>query len=258
MHSRSLLLLAPFALLAAAAVAAQAPQHFAQGSVVPREVFVTDQQGEKASLRDLLQAQPGEINVVFLFGGGDMGAGQPGHLWCADSFEDSHILRTLVGKYKGEPVGFVAIASAPVYHSAALGAQNRVFLDAAEDSEEFLEARKSFVASTQAAKDAGILPIQPYFDTRLRLMLNSGGRAQPGPGYGQRQSWFGAFRAADERQFYGVPSYWLIADDGTVLTAPFRGNVYHPHGGEVQIGYTLADVDAALGRLLAAQAAATP
>ena len=67
---------------------------------------------------------------------------------------------------------FVAIASAPVYHSGALGAKNRVFLDAAESSEEFRAARAAFIASTQAAKDAGILPIQPHFDLRLHLMLN--------------------------------------------------------------------------------------
>jgi len=147
-------------------------------------------------------------------------------------------------------VGFVAIASAPVYHSGALGAKNRVFLDAAEDSDDFRQARESFISSTQAAKDAGILPIQPYFDLRLRLMLNPGGRMQPAEGYGERQSWFGAFRAANETQFYGVPSFWLVADDGTVLAPPFRGNVYHPHGTQLRINYTFADVDSALEKLL--------
>lgn len=243
--------LAPVLLLAASAATAQSPIHFAQGSVIPREVTVSDQQGDQVSLRDLLEAQPGEVNLVFIFGGGDMGAGQPGHLWCQDSFEDTHILRTLVGKYKGKSVGFVAVASAPVYHSGALGAKNRVFLDAADDSVDFKQARAGFVASTQASKDDGILPIQPYYDVRLRLMLNPGGTMQPGAGYGEKQPWFGAFRAADEKQFYGVPSYWLIADDGTVLAAPFRGNVYHPHGGTMRISYTLADVDAALAGLLA-------
>lgn len=258
MHSRSLRrVLLPVALLAASATAAQV-QHLARGSVVPHEVFVDERQGGQVSLRDLLKAQPGTVNVVFVFGGGDMGSQMPGHLWCEDSFEDSHILRTLVGKYKGKPVGFVAIASAPVYHSGALGAQNRVFLDAAEDSEDFRQAREKFIASTQAAMDAGILPIQPHYDLRLRLMLNTTGRMQPGAGYGERQPWFGAFRAAQETQFYGVPSYWLIADDGTVLAAPFRGNVYHPHGGEVRINYTFADVDAALGRLLADAAPGAP
>jgi hypothetical protein len=245
-------LVALMSLLACSVASAQSTTPFTQGSIIPREVFISDEQGSQVSLRSLLEAQPGKINVVFIFGGGDMGAKMPGRLWCQDSFEDTHILRTLVGKYAGKPVGFVAIASAPVYHTAALGAKDRVFLDAAEDSDEFREARSSFIASTEAARQAGILPIQPYFDTRLHLMLNSGGKMQPGPGYGALQPWFGAFRAAGETQFYGVPSFWLVADDGTVLTAPFRGNVYHPHNAELRINYTFADVDAQLVRLLTA------
>jgi hypothetical protein len=241
--------------LACGAAAAEGPVPLVQGSVIPLEVFVSDQQGSQVSLRSLLESQPGNINVVFIFGGGDMGARMPGRLWCQDSFEDTHILRTLVGKYQGKSVGFVAIASAPVYHSGALGAKNRVFLDAAEGSEEFREARAAFIASTQASKDAGILPIQPYFDVRLRLMLNPGGKLQPGTGYGEKMPWFGAFRAANETQFYGVPSFWLVADDGTVLAAPFRGNVYHPHDAELRINYTFADVDAQLAKLLAASPA---
>ena len=243
-------LAASLSLLACGICGAQNPMSLAEGSVIPADVFVSNAQGSQVSLRSLLEAQPGNINVVFIFGGGDMGSNMPGRLWCQDSFEDTHILRTLVGKYQGKPVGFVAIASAPVYHTGALGAKNRVFLDAAEDSEDFRQARASFIASTQAAKDAGILPIQPHFDLRLRLMLNPGGRIQPGAGYGERKPWFGAFRAADEKQFYGVPSYWLVADDGTVLAPVFRSNVYHPHGTELRINYTFADVDAQLARLL--------
>lgn len=233
---------------------AQQQMTLEKGSVIPHEVFVSDAQGSQASLRSLMESQPGNVNVVFIFGGGDMGSKMPGRLWCQDSFEDTHILRTLVGKYAGQPVGFVAIASAPVYHSAMLGAKNRVFLDAADNSEEFREARASFISSTQAAKDAGILPIQPYFDVRLHLMLNTAGKVQPGTGYGRRQPWFGAFRAAGETQFYGVPSFWLVADDGTVLAEPFRGNVYHPHGGDLKIRYTFSDVDAQLASLVPAPA----
>jgi hypothetical protein len=238
-------------LLGCGTAIAQSLAPFAQGSVIPPEVFVSDQQGSQVSLRSLLETQPGNINVVFIFGGGDMGSRMPGRLWCQDSFEDTHILRTLVGKYEGKPVGFVAIASAPVYHSGTLGAKNRVFLDAAESSDDFKQAREAFIASTQAAKDGGILPIQPYFDLRLRLMLNPGSKIPPGAGYGDRQSWVGAFRATDETQFYGVPSFWLVADDGTVLAPPFRGNVYHPHGAPVHINYKFPDVDAQVARLLA-------
>lgn len=250
-------ILAVLVICATGRAIAQSPLRFTQGSVIPREVFVNDDKGSEVSLRGLLEAQPGNVNVLFVFGGGDMGAHLPGHLWCADSFEDSHILRTLMGKYQGKPVGFVAIASAPVYHSGALGAKNRVFLDAADNSKDFKKARAAFISSTLAAKEVGILPLQPYFDLRLRLMLNRGGKVQPGTGYGVIQPWFGAFRAVGETQFYGVPSYWIIADDGTVLAEPFRGNVYHPHGAEVNIRYTFADVDAAVSRLLKSATATT-
>ena len=229
---------------------AEASLHYEQGSVIPREVFVSDQQGSQVSLRTLFEQQEGNINVLFIFGGGDLGSNMPGHLWCPDSFEDTHILRTLVGKYEGKGVGFVAVASAPVYHSSALGSKNRVFLDAADDSGDFREARSSFIDSTMAAKKDGILPIQPYFDLRLRLMLNPSERMKPGAGFGTKADWHGAFRAADESQFYGVPSFWLVADDGTVLAQPFRGNVYHPHGADVVIRYTFKDIDKVLGELL--------
>ncbi len=233
------------ALLIAAAVAAPATP-FNQGSLIPATVTVGDAQGDRVSLLDLFAAQPGNVNVLFIFGGGDLGSGMPGHLWCQDSFEDTHILRTLYGRYQGKGVGFVAVAAAPVYHSRVLGAKDRVFLDAADDSADFRAARQAFVDSTLAARKVGVLPFAPHFDVRFALMRNPSGNLQPGPGLGAAEDWHGAFRAADETQFYGVPSYWLIDDRGKVLAAPFRGNVYHPHGGEVRIGYTLADVERAL------------
>jgi hypothetical protein len=234
-----------YVLLNAVAMAAPAT-HFSEGSVIPAAVTVGDAHGERVSLLDLFAGQPGDVNVLFIFGGGDLGSGMPGHLWCQDSFEDTHILRTLYGKYQGKGVGFVAVAAAPVYHSKVLGAKDRVFVDAADDSVDFRAARQAFVDSTLAARKVGILPIAPYFDVRFALMLNPSVNLKPGTGHGAVEDWHGAFRAADETQFYGVPSYWLIDDRGKVLTAPFRGNVYHPHGGEVSVRYTFADVDRAL------------
>lgn len=237
--------LVSFASLHAVALAAPAP-HFSEGSVIPAAVTVDDAEGERVSLLDLFARQPGDVNVLFIFGGGDLGSGLPGHLWCQDSFEDTHILRTLYGRYQGKGVGFVAVAAAPVYHSRVLGAKDRVFLDAADDSADFRAARQSFVDSTLEARKVGVLPFDPHFDVRFALMANPSANLKPGPGYGTVEDWHGAFRAADETQFYGVPSYWLVDDRGKVLAAPFRGNVYHPHGGEVRIRYTLADVDRAL------------
>ena len=224
--------------------------HYVKGSVIGEAVFVTDKDGSSVSLRKLLAEQSGKVNVVFIFGGGDLGSGSPGHLWCPDSFEDTHILRTLVGKYVGKPVNFIAVASAPVYHSQTLGQPAKVFLDAADDSAEFRKAKDAFITSTQAAKDSGILPIQPYFDLRLRLMLSPLPGFKPGASFGERADWQGAFRAEKETQFYGVPSFWLVSDSGEILAPPFRGNVYHPHGAELHISYTLSDVDAAIQALL--------
>jgi hypothetical protein len=238
-----------YAVLGAAALAAPT-EHLVEGSVIPAAVAVEDAQGGDVSLLSLFAAQPGNVNVLFIFGGGDLGKGLPGQLWCPDSFEDTHILRTLHGKYRNKGVGFVAVASAPVYHGRALGAKDRVFLDAANDSDDFKAARQNFIDSTLAAHKNGILPIAPHFDTRFALMLNPSDKLRPGPGYGNIKDWYGAFRAADETQFYGVPSYWLVDDQGKVLVAPFRGNVYHPHGGDLRIRYTFSDVDRAVQRVL--------
>jgi hypothetical protein len=230
---------------------AASTRHFDAGSSIPAAVTVSDAQGKQISLLALFAAQPGNINVLYIFGGGDMGTNMPGHLWCQDSFEDTHILRTLFDKYRRKNLGFVAVAAAPVYHSGVLRAKDRVFLDAASNSADFRAARQSFVESTLAAQKDGILPFTPHFDARFSLLLNPSEKQQPGPGYGAIESWYGAFRAADETQFYGVPTFWLIDDDGKVLTAPFRGNVYHPHGNDVRIRYTYSDIETAIDGALA-------
>jgi hypothetical protein len=241
-----------FVLCASASIQAE-PLHYAQGSVIAPEAVVSDSAGSVVSLRTLLAQQDSKVNVLFVFGGGDLGFGMPGHLWCPDSFEDTSILRTLVGKYAGKGVDFVAVASAPVYHSQVMKAPARVFLDEPADSDAFLAASKAFIESTQAARTDGILPLDPYFDLRFALMLNRSENQLPGAGYGELADWHGAFRAAHETQFYGVPGFWLVSDAGEILAEPFRGNVYHPHGAEVNINYTFSDIDAALSALLDAQ-----
>ena len=63
-------------------------------------------------------------------------------------------------------------------------------------------------------------------------------------------SWQGVFRAPEETQFYGVPSFWIINKNGEVLAAPLRGNIYHPHGEDVTINYTFSNIDRVLQGLL--------
>jgi hypothetical protein len=237
-------------LLLAATVLQAQPLTYAKGSVISPAAYVTDQHGSQASLHGLLAAHPDELTVLFIFGGGDMGFGLPGDLWCQDSFEDTHILRTLAAKYRDQGVNFVAVASAPVYHSQMLGFPGRVFLDEAADSEAFTQAAAAFVDSTLAAHENGILPVEPWFDLRLQLMLSRTEDLLPGAAFGALQDWQGAFRAAGETQFYGVPSFWILSAEGEVLAEPWRGNIYHPHGGDVTINYTFADIDARLQELL--------
>jgi hypothetical protein len=225
-------------------------ESYGKGSLIAPQAVVADSKGSTVSLRSLLADSGSKVNVVFIFGGGDLGFGMPGHLWCPDSFEDTHILRTLVGKYADKGVGFIAVAAAPVYHSQVMRAPARVFLDEPDDSEDFLKASKAFIDSTQASRAAGILPVEPWYDLRFALMLNRSPDLLPGKGYGALQPWQGAFRDPAETQYYGVPGFWLVSDGGEVLAEPFRGNVYHPHGSEVSIRYTFNDVDAALQSLL--------
>lgn len=243
------LLKLPRVFAAATAPGPQQALHYGRGSRVDPAVHVADAQGRQYSLLSLLGEQAA-VNVLFLFGGGDMGREMPGRLWCQDSFEDSHILRVLIDKYKDRPVHFISVAVPPAHHTRFLGYPDRVFLTAAQDSDAFLQARQALVDSTQASHESGILPQVPYYDFRFRLLHQ---RPQAGTEDSEaiaRAPWEGAFRAADESQFYGVPNFWLLGRDGEVLTAPFRGNIYHPHGGEPKISYTYNDVDQAIARLL--------
>jgi hypothetical protein len=249
--------LALCSVLGARAVGAQSPEpaRYDRGDVISPEVFVTDRDGRDVTLRNLLAASGGRITVLYIFGGGDLGSGNPGHLWCPDSFEDIHILRTLVGKYADANVNFIAVAEVPVYHSQMLGAPIGVFFNEPDDSRAFAKARKAFVDSTMAAFEDGIVPVEPYFDLRFRLnMKRTPGLLpglEPGDPFGPLADWMGAFRDPTDTQLYGVPSLWFLSSDGEILADVYRGNVYHPHGADVSIRYTFADVDATLQALLA-------
>ena len=229
--------------------AADFDAEYAQGDTISPAIFVEDSDGSQVQLASLLEAESG-VNVLFIFGGGDLGAGLPGHLWCPDSFEDTHILRTLYGKYVPMGVNFIAVGVAPVYHSQMLGQKAGVFLTDANGSPDFVQASKAFADSTQAAFESGILPVEPFLDTRFRLMFNRSPDLAPREAYGEVFSWQGVFRNPQETQFYGVPGFWILDNDGRVLVAPFRGNIYHPHGADVTISYTFEDIGTTLEALL--------
>lgn len=242
-----LLLLAGFLQQVAAA---EFETEYEKGDIISPEIFVSDKAGSQVHLASLLENTASGINVLFIFGGGDLGSGMPGHLWCPDSFEDTHILRTLYGKYADKGVNFIAVGVAPVYHSQFLGHKAGVFLTDAGESEDFRTAEQDFRESTLAAYDSGILPVEPYLDSRFRLMFNRSPDLAPRAQYGEVYNWQGVFRDPQETQFYGVPGFWIMDAEGRILAAPFRGNIYHPHGAEVTIKYTYSDIDRVLASLL--------
>lgn len=236
--------------LSALTHAAEFDAQYTNGDVIDPGIFVTDTTGSQVNLASLISKSDSGLSVLFIFGGGDMGMGMPGHLWCPDSFEDTHILRTLHGKYASQGVNFIAVAAAPVYHTQMLGHEAGVFFTQAPVSEGFNKAQQAFAQSTRASFESGILPVEPYLDTGFRLMFNRTPELMPGENYGEVFSWQGVFRDPGETQFYGVPSFWIVDSEGKILAEPFRGNIYHPHGAEVSIKYTFSDIDQVLQTLL--------
>ncbi|MEM7280307.1 MAG: hypothetical protein AAF438_01565 [Pseudomonadota bacterium] len=217
-----------------------------QGDQVHHLVYVHNKQGERVLLRELV-SDTDTITVLYLFGGGAMGVkNKTAGLWCTDSFEDSHILRTLYAKYKDKGVNFVAVAFPAVFHTQYMGYPQSVFLEEADNSDAFSNAVDAFVDSTYAAHEFGIIPIEPYYDLRFRLLSDRS------DAYNQLEltPWDGAFRKTDESQTYGVPSFWILDSRGKILTKPFRGNIYHGLPETYSIAYTLQDVDEKMASLL--------
>lgn len=225
-------------------------KHYQQGSQVDADVELIDVDGQSVGLLDLLTQGGKDINVVYIFGGGAMGSEKSaGGIWCPDSFEDLHILRSLVSSYS-EQVNFIPIGVPAVYHTKPFGFAERALLDYSIDSVTYQDALSAYIDSTQMAFKNGIIPIQPYFDPRFRLLMSTHTQKSLLDSYGAIPAWQGAFRAEGETQRYGVPHFWIMDASGKVLTKPFRGNVYHPHGTAVNINYTLEDMVTVLDELL--------
>ncbi len=214
--------------------------NYAAGSVISDKVTVFNADDEPQSLRDVIAEHGNKVNVVFIFGGGGLGHAltqKTGGLWCPDSFEDMHILRSLKAAY-GEDIGIFPIAVPPAHHTAQLGMAQNAFLNQEFESREYQTAVSAFIDSTQAAVASGVIPAPVFYDSQYNLIVSPQDLEQRDI----RQAWHGAFRSASEKQTYGVPALWLLDRDGRVLAAPFRGNIYHPHGGDIVINYTLPDV----------------
>lgn len=219
-------------------------QHYQAGDTISSETFVHDKAGGQIRIKDLVSDN--KLSILYLFGGGAMGLeNKTGGLWCTDSYEDSHILRTLYAKYKGQDIGFIPVAFPAVFHTHYMNHPKKVFLNANNGSEEFVAATNAFVESTWSAHEQGIIPMEPYFDLRFRLLRARDDRFGP-----VENSWEGAFRKPGETQTYGVPSFWLVDKTGKILAAPFRGNIYHGLPETYSIAYTLKEVDQQIQSLL--------
>ena len=214
------------------------------GSQIGQQVSVLNDQGDSLSLRQIIQERGKAVNIVFIFGGGAMGhekGKDRGGLWCPDSYEELHIIRSLKSAY-AKQVGFFPIAVPPAHHTQYLGSSKGIFLQSDRGGEEYQTAVSGFIDSTQEAVTAGTIPYQTFYDAGYNFMVSE----QVLASRESRQDWHGAFRAANEAQTYGVPSIWIVDDEGRVLQPPFRGNIYHDHGEGILINYTLSDVVRAL------------
>ena len=232
----TLLLLATFQSLA------YGQQHYQLGSQLSEQVTVSDNAGAAIGLAKLIADSEAELSVIFIFGGGGMGhkrATKNGGLWCPDSYEDMHILRSLHNHYKGR-VAIMPIAVPPVFHSELLGYEKDLFFTD-KASLNYKKALNSFVDSTEAAFKQGTIPVQPFYDNDFNLLISQQ-RSKQRSAISPVKPWHGAFRAANETQHYGVPNLWLIDANGKIVAEPFRGNIYRPHGGDIKINYTLNDV----------------
>ncbi len=226
-------------------------QHYDMGSVLSSQIEIIDQQKQSHVLLDLVRTNNKKLTVLFLFGGGAMGSERAnGGIWCPDSFEDLHILRSLVSVYS-DVVNFIPIACPPVFHTKQLGFAKRAFFDYSQQSEEYQTALDAFISSTQDAFKYGIIPLQPYYDPQFRLLMSDDVKNSLDTVYGEVASWQGAFRSPEELQSYGVPNFWLVGMQGEVLEKPFRGNVYHPHQRQIDINYSLQDMIKAINAELA-------
>jgi len=217
--------------------------HYQQDSTINAEVTIQDSSGTLLHLLDLVRSQDKSLSVIYIFGGGAMGAESIKRgIWCQDSYEDLHILRSLVNSYS-EDVAFIAIAEPPVFHTRQMGFQERALLDFPQDSDTYQTAYQAFIESTQTAVDRGLIPIEPYLDMGFQLLMSDTQQSRLNESYGVVPDWQGAFRAPDEEQMYGVPAFWIVDENGKVLEQPFRGNIYHPHGDDgMRLNYSLQDL----------------
>jgi len=226
------------------------PCTYSIGQQIASDAFVVDKDLKTHTLLELCQKIADiRVNVLYIYGGGaHTREDRLGGIWCADSFEDFHILRYIYQKFDDSQVQIIPVACPPVYSSQHYGFAARVFLDEVDDSPKFNESVKQFMESTEKAITAKYIPLETYYDLRFRLLFNRREDLKPGAGYGAIYSWQGCLRASGETQKYGTPTIWLLDAKGVVLHEPFWGNIYHADPFDIR--YTILDLDKAIQRQL--------
>jgi len=227
-------------------------QHYAEGSLISNQITLFDKQQTPQNLSQLLAKIDKPVNLLYLFGGGGMGhasTDKTGGIWCPDSYADLDILHSLAERY-GERIGILPIAIPPVFDTRSFGVKKGGMIEREIDDSAYQQAVNAFVNSTQAAFELGTIPLQPLLDLHFNLLISEQTQAMRNNKSNAKQDWHGAFRAPEETQSYGVPNIWLVNSHGKVLSEPFRGNIYHAHGSDIAIRYTLQDVIAAIERNL--------
>lgn len=221
-----------------------------EGDRLDADAFVVDASGQTVNLRQRMARSAAGLSVLYLLGGGDLGAHKAGRLWCADPMQDAYILRSLSAKYAQRGVDFIVIAVPPLHHpDGAFPVSAQPLLRAARDSDAYQRAWRAFVDSTLDAQRVGTLPAPALFDAEHMLLGHPDAARAPASDRGVLPSG-GSLRDPWDEQVYGAPALWLFGRQGRVVSPPFRGKRCF-NVGDIGLVYTLADVDAAIATALA-------
>lgn len=232
------------ALRADVARAEAACRCYAAGARIDEDVFVQDTEQRAIPLLSLLKRP---VNVLVILGGAEHGAVP--RLWCGDSQRELPMLKRLRARFAGRGVAYVAVAVTPAYAEKNHGYVDGTFLKTPESHPTYLAAVAQFVAETEKLRERGELAAfdAVYYDPRFRLLDNPR-QGRHVPEYGPVFPWQGRFKPCEDAQRHGTPVLWLIGMDGTVLAAPFWGNVYAEPDKKVR--YEIEDVARALEEAL--------
>lgn len=216
------------------------PASYVPGEKIDPSIWLLDNQLQRVRLIDILKPDT-RVALLIFFGGAAADfpdAEARGPLWCEDSFDDLAVQRAAYHEFLDNPsVQFIPVAVAPVYHAERFGFGDDVFLSRPDHSPEYIQAVRSFVDLTEAARATTLLPFEAiYYDPKHRLAQNRKER-ELGEGFGEIYPWQGQFKWHGDPRRYGTPTIWFLGPDGKVLHSPLVGNDYDAESPEINYGY---------------------